>query len=583
MSQDNLYSSHDCIQFVPFLTKILHSSKKKFVTSAKYNNNRYFNNGNKDNLSDSDLSTMFNSLYNDNDNSNCTLLGKNWTYFNKMIKFNQTNTIDGQPDDNDNNCIQFDNSAINDNNNIIIGRDNDELNHLSTLKNNIQIDLGPIKSISKKHAILRFNKELNCWQCEILGRNGCKINNIKYNKGELINLKNGDLLEFAKSVQFLIVFNWKDLLSSLNQNAFIVDKLYDSYYLSNKDKIEIGKKDYLEYSMGDKSITNTNCFILDKLIIDKIIDFKKENDENQEQSIDMNDYTMIAEPIIENAETNSVEPVPETTSNDENDCKTKGTNHEKLPSLITKTSFYGTSSTNSNEIGIGTDRSQISKDSNIDRSSRDQDDHKAANNSATGINNPPSNNHEISKDDINSENTTKINKNRSFIERMNAKLEKRAKENRKRKLNGEDATTPLSKLASIDKCAKDRRPTISYITLITKALLDSPNGYLTLREIYEYIGDKYPYYQNLDSTRWNNSVRHYLSVNTAFQNTNIAGKGSCWTIKENVMNEFLCSWYKGRIITNNSKRISVSILKELKLTMTKKGFIPGQKNPEHYK
>lgn len=63
---------------------------------------------------------------------------------------------------------------------------------------------------------------------------------------------------------------------------------------------------------------------------------------------------------------------------------------------------------------------------------------------------------------------------------------------------------------------KNIKPTHSYATLITQAFLSSPEGELALADIYKYICDNYAYYRH-KKPNWQNSVRHNLSLNKAFE------------------------------------------------------------------
>ncbi|KAK0535628.1 hypothetical protein OC842_002263 [Tilletia horrida] len=65
-----------------------------------------------------------------------------------------------------------------------------------------------------------------------------------------------------------------------------------------------------------------------------------------------------------------------------------------------------------------------------------------------------------------------------------------------------------------------RRPPYSYAGLIAQAINSSPEGRLTLREIYQYISTHYPTLYPMtgqDSQGWQNTVRHNLSLNKAFK------------------------------------------------------------------
>jgi len=76
----------------------------------------------------------------------------------------------------------------------------------------------------------------------------------------------------------------------------------------------------------------------------------------------------------------------------------------------------------------------------------------------------------------------------------------------------------------------------SYADLITQAIQSSPEGRLTLAQIYDWMIASVPYFtQRADSTSsagWKNSIRHNLSLHQRFlkvQNEG-AGKSSWWTI-----------------------------------------------------
>ncbi|KAF7588175.1 transcription factor [Aspergillus hancockii] len=89
--------------------------------------------------------------------------------------------------------------------------------------------------------------------------------------------------------------------------------------------------------------------------------------------------------------------------------------------------------------------------------------------------------------------------------------------------------------------AKDLKPPYSYATLIAQAIFSSDEEKLTLNNIYNWIMDKYAFYRHSQSG-WQNSIRHNLSLNKAFQKvprrTDEPGKGMKWQIAPEYREEY---------------------------------------------
>ncbi|KAI6211632.1 Fork-head domain-containing protein [Aphelenchoides besseyi] len=87
----------------------------------------------------------------------------------------------------------------------------------------------------------------------------------------------------------------------------------------------------------------------------------------------------------------------------------------------------------------------------------------------------------------------------------------------------------------------DQKPPFSYIWLTYMAIQDSEEKMLPLTEIYKYIMNRFPFYQQ-NTQRWQNSLRHNLSFNDCFvkvpRQADRPGKGSLWAIHPDALRMF---------------------------------------------
>ncbi|KAJ3294632.1 Pre-rRNA-processing protein fhl1 [Borealophlyctis nickersoniae] len=90
---------------------------------------------------------------------------------------------------------------------------------------------------------------------------------------------------------------------------------------------------------------------------------------------------------------------------------------------------------------------------------------------------------------------------------------------------------PKSAASTTPSGYEHQRPSLSYAALIAEAIGSAPEGRITLKDMYTYISEHYPFY-SLDQTGWQNCLRHTLSLHKAFVKTRRTekGKGAWWSL-----------------------------------------------------
>ena len=103
----------------------------------------------------------------------------------------------------------------------------------------------------------------------------------------------------------------------------------------------------------------------------------------------------------------------------------------------------------------------------------------------------------------------------------------------------------------------EEKPTQSYIGLIGKAILSSPQQKLVLGDIYSYILTNYPYFRN-KGPGWRNSIRHNLSLNDCFVKMGRPpnGKGHFWAINPINYDDFSRGEYKKKRAPRRNREFS---------------------------
>ena len=345
---------------------------------------------------------------------------------------------------------------------VTIGRntDNLSLNAIpgAVVKKNIDIDLGPAKIVSRKHAAIRFNLESGSWELQIFGRNGAKVNFRRIPTGPdspPTVLQSGCIVDIG-GVQMIFILPEQETVISDYCLNHLMPKLLSTYG------------------------TNGNNNPLLRNIIEGST-YLREQRLQEEARLQRLDHLHTP---LSSSDVNPIgDPHGDTIMMEEEDDDQNYTRGGIRPNT------YTSSSTNA-----------------------------ITNNNVPHIENPS----DLSLD-----------------------------ENRYIK------------------------PPQSYASMITQAILSTPEGSISLADIYKFISDNYAFYR-FSQMAWQNSVRHNLSLNKAFEKVpkraGQQGKGMNWKISNEVRRDFLNKWNAGKL---SKIRRGASVTRQLQLHMSKFGEIPA--------
>ncbi|XP_008576088.1 PREDICTED: forkhead box protein M1 isoform X1 [Galeopterus variegatus] len=110
------------------------------------------------------------------------------------------------------------------------------------------------------------------------------------------------------------------------------------------------------------------------------------------------------------------------------------------------------------------------------------------------------------------------------------KQEKEEKENRHLEQSQVKVEEPSGASTSWQDSVSERPP-YSYMAMIQFAINSTERKRMTLKDIYTWIEDHFPYFKHIAKPGWKNSIRHNLSLHDMFvRETSANGKVSFWTI-----------------------------------------------------
>ncbi|MBW0540665.1 hypothetical protein O181_080380 [Austropuccinia psidii MF-1] len=117
----------------------------------------------------------------------------------------------------------------------------------------IDVDLGPIRAISRKHATIFYDCALGRWCFEVLGRNGCVVDGRWKARSEIIPLRSRTKIQIAERIFHFILPNLpQDNSSSQIDQSNLIQNL-DQNQSSNQNQIQI-------HSSSNLNSTNQNLF-----------------------------------------------------------------------------------------------------------------------------------------------------------------------------------------------------------------------------------------------------------------------------------------------------------------------------------
>lgn len=358
----------------------------------------------------------------------------------------------------------------------------------------IQIDLGPSKVVSRKHAVIQYNG--NYWTITVHGRNGVKIDKANHKEGSS-RLFSGNIIDIG-GVQMMFVL--PDAKPRVAQAFRKILALEQSHHSTDRNKHTTQPLSIRPPSLGSFNTLVTPAYNNENhtdyhnsgLSHSSSTSFTKSD---QHPIYHTSQTTSFSTDYSSNTISTSTQKIPPTSDSDSLIANSKSTKpkrqKQKKTKFIMTTDGGKTSFDQSSDTSLNTSTSLLYPEGKaIFSKSQSQ-----------GVP-PQSVNQDLSADS-----------------------------------------------------AKDTKPPFSYSTMISQAILSTEDHMMFLADIYEWISSNYAYYR-FKKPGWHNSIRHSLSLSKAFErvprNQNEPGKGMKWRIVQSYKEEFCQKALMGDIIKGKS-------------------------------
>ena len=462
---------------------------------------------------------------------------------------------------------------------ISIGRETDNLEQYqhprhggSSGSHATEIDLGPVKIVSRVHAIIKQD-ELNnkIWEIEVRGRNGAKVNGskVKPKKSPLgrisLELNSGDIIEIA-GIQMVFILPDRPPVISESCLFSLISKLMERRTSDNEFNVSTLSLQSILNRLGH---SNISAELLHGVKEPTSVVATRQADGVPLEAPDLERTAsgFQQEPIFVPTPELGLEPAPEP--------------EPTLPPLpypqetraAVRTEETGDIQTSRPSLSIPSSR-QYGKTLDVPAENSNIVSSIPLNILPT---NPPTSNVTAldcfnvgDHDDNSNSNSNNDNNNNSNNYYHDGN-------NNNGNSNGVDNSNLRRRTVSRNPMLPAEKPPAPYSTLITQAILSKPYGVISVAEIYEFVYTNYDYFKRV-KTGWRNSIRHNLSINPAFEKvpksrTPFGGKGTVWRINKKYQDEFLRKWRDGTLALKNAKTISID--RQLQLYMSRHNKLPS--------